>query len=84
MRIGVKGVKAIYEFDDCWIKLYFIVRIVLSSLIILIYLAVIEKKIIECKLYQVNKEYVYVVTTLLKYERDNLWLNDVRDVIVLL
>ena len=49
-----------------------------------IYLAVIEKKIIECKLYQVNKEYVYVVTTLLKYERDNLWLNDVRDVIVLL
>ena len=47
-----------------------------------IYLAVIEKKIIECKLYQVNKEYVYVVTTLLKYERDNLWLNDVRDVMI--
>ena len=49
-----------------------------------IYLAVIEKEIIECKLYQVNKEQVYVVTTLLKDERDNLWLNDLRDVIVLL
>ena len=49
-----------------------------------IYLAVIEKKIIECKLYQVNKEQVYVVTTLLKYERDNLWVNDARDVIILL
>ena len=47
-----------------------------------IYLAVIEKKIVECKLYQVNKEQVYVVTTLQKYERDNLWLNDVHDVIV--
>ena len=47
-----------------------------------IYLAVIEKKIIECKLYQVNKEQVYVVTTLLKYKRDNLWLNDARDVIL--
>ena len=49
-----------------------------------IYLVVIEKQIIECKLYQVNKEQVYVVTTLLKDERDNLWLNDQRDVIVLL
>lgn len=49
-----------------------------------IYLAVKEKQIIECKLYQVNKEQVYVVTTLLKYERDNLWLNDARDVIVVL
>ncbi len=49
-----------------------------------IYLAVIEKEIIECKLYQVNKEHVYVVTTLLKDERDNLWLNDWRDVMVLL
>jgi len=47
-----------------------------------IYLAVIEKKIVECKLYQVNKEQVYVVTTLQKYERDNLRLNDVPDVIV--
>ena len=49
-----------------------------------IYLAVIKKQIIECKLYQVNKEQVYVVTTLLKDERDNLWLNEQRDVIVLL
>ena len=47
-----------------------------------VYLAVIEKEIVECKLYQVNKEQVYVVTTLQKYERDNLWLNDVHDVIV--
>ena len=49
-----------------------------------IYLAVIEKKIIECKLYQVNKEYVYVVTTLNKLERDELWVKDIHDVIVLL
>ena len=49
-----------------------------------IYLAVIKKQIIECKLYQVYKEQVYVVTTLLKYERDNLLLNDLRDIIVLL
>jgi hypothetical protein len=35
-------------------------------------------------LYQVNKEQVYVVTTLLKDERDNLWLNDLHDIIVLL
>ena len=49
-----------------------------------IYLAVIEKKIIECKLYQVNKEQIYVVTTLNKLERDELWVKDIHDVIVLL
>ena len=49
-----------------------------------IYLAVIEKKIIECKLYQVNKEQIYVVTTLNKLERDALWVKDIHDVIVLL
>jgi hypothetical protein len=47
-------------------------------------LAVIEKKIIECKLYQVNKEQIYVVTTLNKLERDELWVKDIHDVIVLL
>ena len=47
-----------------------------------IYLAVIEKKIIECKLYQVNKEQIYVVTTLNKLERDELWVKDIHDVIV--
>ena len=45
-----------------------------------IYLAVIEKKIIECKLYQVNKEQIYVVTTLNKLERDALWVKDIHDV----
>ena len=49
-----------------------------------IYLAVIEKKIIECKLYQVNKEQIYVVTTLNKLERDELWVKNIHDVIVLL
>ena len=49
-----------------------------------IYLAVIEKKIIECKFYQVNKEQIYVVTTLNKLERDELWVKDIHDVIVLL
>ena len=49
-----------------------------------IYLAVIEKKIIECKLYQVSKEQIYVVTTLNKLERDELWVKDIHDVIVLL
>ena len=46
-----------------------------------IYLAVIEKKIIECKLYQVNKEQIYVVTTLNKLERDELWVKDIHDTI---
>ena len=46
-----------------------------------IYLAVIDKKIVECKLYQVNKEQIYVVTTLQKYERDNIWLKDIHDTI---
>ena len=46
-----------------------------------IYLAVIDKKIVECKLYQVNKEQIYVVTTLQKYERDNMWLKDIYDII---
>ena len=46
-----------------------------------IYLAVINKKIVECKLYQVNKEQIYVVTTLQKYERDNMWLKDIYDII---
>jgi hypothetical protein len=44
-------------------------------------LAVIEKKIIECKLYQVNKEQIYVVTTLNKLERDELWVKDIHDTI---
>ena len=48
-----------------------------------IYLVVIEK-IVECKLYQVNKEQIYVVTTLNKLERDALWVKDIHDVIVLL
>ena len=48
-----------------------------------IYLVVIEK-IVECKLYQVNKEQIYVVTTLNKLERDELWVKDIHDVIVLL
>ena len=43
--------------------------------------AVIDKKIVECKLYQVNKEQIYVVTTLQKYERDNMWLKDIHDTI---
>ena len=48
-----------------------------------IYLVVIEK-IVECKLYQVNKEQIYVVTTLNKLERDELCVKDIHDVIVLL
>ena len=44
-----------------------------------IYLVVIEK-IVECKLYQVNKEQIYVVTTLNKLERDALWVKDIHDV----
>ena len=48
-----------------------------------IYLVVIEK-IVECKLYQVNKEQIYVVTTLNKLERDELWVKNIHDVIVLL
>jgi len=46
-----------------------------------IYLVVIEK-IVECKLYQVNKEQIYVVTTLNKLERDDLWVKDKYDIIV--
>ena len=46
-----------------------------------IYLAIIYNKIVECKLYQVNKEQIYVVTTLQKHERDNLWATDINDII---
>jgi hypothetical protein len=47
-----------------------------------IYLVVIEKEIVECKLYQVNKDKIYVVTTLKKYERDHMSLKDIYDFIV--
>ena len=39
-------------------------------------------RVVECKLYQVNKEQIYVVTTLKKNERYNIGLKDIRDVIV--
>ena len=41
-----------------------------------------KREIVECKLYQVNKEQIYVVTTLKKNERYNIGLKDIRDVIV--
>ena len=41
-----------------------------------------EKVIVECKLYQVNKEETYVVTTLKKNYRDTLGLIDIHDIIV--
>lgn len=47
-----------------------------------IYLAVLETAIVECKLYQANKEHVYVVTTLPTHKRNNLCVNDVGDIII--
>lgn len=47
-----------------------------------IYLAVIETTIVECKLYQANKEHIYVVTTLSTFKRNDLWLTDAGDVII--
>ena len=41
-----------------------------------------KRIIVECKLYQVNKEQIYVVTTLQKYERDTIGLKDIDDVII--
>ena len=41
-----------------------------------------KRNIVECKLYQVNKEQIYVVTTLRKNERNNIGLKDIHDVIV--
>jgi len=47
-----------------------------------IYLVVLENIVFECKLYQVNKEQVYVATALGECDRVNMSLNDVGDIIV--
>ena len=47
-----------------------------------IYFVVKEEEIVECKLYQVNKEQIYVVTTLQKYKREELDLEDEFDIII--
>ena len=47
-----------------------------------IYFVVKEEEIVECKLYQVNKEQIYVVTILGKYKREELDLEDEFDIII--
>ena len=41
-----------------------------------------KKVIVECKLYQINKEQIYVVTTLKNNYRNTLGLIDIHDIIV--
>lgn len=47
-----------------------------------IYFVVKEEEIVECKLYQVNKEQIYVVTILGEYKRYELDLEDKFDIII--